>query len=133
MFQYWRGYKFLEIFSYPCHHSAIKIELKCRNPWTGKSTHVYIRHFFVKESFDKKYISVEYCPTDNMLAYYFTRNIQGQLFNKLRNIIMGYKKKVIYLSIIILSRSMLKITFKVWVKTIITDIIFWRTMYKEWK
>ena len=31
-----------------------------------------------------------YCPTEMMLADYFTKPLQGSLFNKFRSVIMGY-------------------------------------------
>ena len=38
---------------------------------------------------DKKELSIVYCPTHNMLAYYSTKPLQGELFHKFRNIILG--------------------------------------------
>ena len=47
--------------------------------------------FFVKDRIDKKEMRVEYCPTENMLADYFTKPLQGSRFKEYRNYIMGYK------------------------------------------
>ena len=39
-----------------------------RNLCKGKSRHVHIQYFFVKNTFDKGEIRVEYCPLELMLA-----------------------------------------------------------------
>ena len=61
-----------------------------RRSCTGNSRHIHIRHFFVKDLIDKKKIRVLYCPTTKMLADFFTKPLQGELFRFFRNIIMGY-------------------------------------------
>ena len=39
---------------------------------------------------DRKQIRVVYCPTGKMLADFFTKPLQGELYRYFRNIIMGY-------------------------------------------
>ena len=34
---------------------------------------------------------MEYCPTGDMIADYFTKPLQGTLFRKFREVIMGWK------------------------------------------
>ena len=63
-----------------------------KNGWnlcTGNSRHIHIRYFFVNDRIDKGEMRVEYCPTHLMLADFFTKPLMGQLFRKLRSIIMG--------------------------------------------
>jgi hypothetical protein len=36
-------------------------------------------------------IKVEYCPTEKMIADFFTKPLQGNLFRKFRDVVMGYK------------------------------------------
>ena len=62
-----------------------------RNSCTGNSRHINIRYFFVKDRIDKKEIRVEYCPSLIMLADFFTKQLQGRLFIKFREVIMGYR------------------------------------------
>jgi hypothetical protein len=45
--------------------------------------------FFVKDRIDKGEIKIEHCPTDDMIADFFTKPLQGQKFIKFRNKIMG--------------------------------------------
>ena len=47
--------------------------------------------FFVKDRIDKGEIRIEYCPSLDMLADYFSKPLQGYLFKKFRGVIMGYK------------------------------------------
>ena len=62
-----------------------------RNSCTGTSRHICIVHyFFVKYRVGKKEIRIKHQPTDQILADYFTKPLQGSLFNKLRSTIMGY-------------------------------------------
>ena len=44
----------------------------------------------MKDRIDKGEMRVEYCPTHLMFAYLFTKPLMGELFRKLRDVIMGY-------------------------------------------
>ena len=48
-----------------------------------------MRYFFITNRVTKKDISVEWCPTGDMKGDYFTNPVQGALFRKLRDLIMG--------------------------------------------
>ena len=69
----------------------MRMEKNGRNSCTGNSRHISIRFFFVKDRVDKKEFTIEYCPTKSMLADYFTKPLQGQLFRDMRSIIMGWE------------------------------------------
>ena len=56
---------------------------------SDKSRHIHIRYFFVKDISEQEQIKIKHCPTKRMIADYFTKPLQGSLFKKLRNIIMG--------------------------------------------
>ena len=57
---------------------------------TGNSRHTNIRHLFVKDRVEKREIDFKYCPTHLMIAEYFTKPLQGKMFKKFRDLIMGY-------------------------------------------
>ena len=61
-----------------------------RNSCTGNSRHIDIRYFFSKDRVDKKEISIEYRPTTKMIADFFTKYLQGNLFQFFWDILMGY-------------------------------------------
>ena len=71
--------------------SAIKMEKNGRNSCTGNSRHINIRYFIVKDRVDKGELSIDYCPTEAMLADLFTKPLQGQRFHMFRDVIMGSK------------------------------------------
>ena len=71
--------------------SAMKMEKNSRNLCTRNLRHISIRYFFVKDGLDKKEFRLDYCPTGNMIADYFTKPLQGALFNKFRAVIMGWQ------------------------------------------
>ena len=57
---------------------------------SGKMTkHINIRHFFCTDRIKNGEVSVQYCPTLDMIADYFTKALQGSLFRKLRDLILG--------------------------------------------
>ena len=70
--------------------SAILMECNGRNACTGNSRHIHIRYFFVTDRIAKGEFSVKHCPTLLMIADFFTKPLQGALFRKFRDIIMGY-------------------------------------------
>ena len=57
----------------------------------GKGTwHIDIQYFFISDQINKKHIKVEYCPpTLEMIADFFTKPLQGALFHKFRNAVLG--------------------------------------------
>ena len=61
-----------------------------KNACTGNSRNVHVHYFFVKDPVGKGEIRVEYCPSELMLADFFTKPLQGQLFKKCRDVLMGY-------------------------------------------
>ena len=60
------------------------------NSCTGNSRHINIKYFSVKDRIDKGELKVEFCPSTIMLADFFTKHLQGHLFKKFRDVIMGY-------------------------------------------
>ncbi len=59
---------------------------------SGKRTrHINIRYFFVTDRIAKGELSVEWCPTAEMIADFMTKPLQGAVFLKFRDIIMGIK------------------------------------------
>ena len=84
-----QGYDLSKNIIYQDNQSAICMEKNGRNSCTGNSRHINVRYFFIKDRIQKKEVTVKYCPTYIMPAYYFTKALQGKLFTQLRDTIMG--------------------------------------------
>jgi len=69
--------------------STMKLETNGRRSCGQQSRHIDIRFFFIKDRIDSGYMNVVYCPTEVMLADFFTKPLQGALFRKFRDVVMG--------------------------------------------
>ena len=53
---------------------------------SGKRTrHINMRAFWIVDQVKKGIVNVEHEPTDDMVADYFTKPLQGSIFRKFRN------------------------------------------------
>lgn len=59
----------------------------------GKTKHMEVRYFFLKEKIDDKSIVLEYLPTEAMLADFYTKPLAFEIFVRLRDVIMGNEMK----------------------------------------
>ena len=57
------------------------------------SKHINVRYFFVVDKIKNKEVKIVYCPTEEMVADYNTKPLQGSLFYYFRNKIMGIKNE----------------------------------------
>ena len=71
--------------------SAIKIEKNRKRSSGQKTKHMDNRYFLIKDCLNTERITVEYCPTGKMIADFFTKPLQGNLFRKFRDLVLGYK------------------------------------------
>jgi hypothetical protein len=69
--------------------SAMLLEKNGRASSTKRTKHMNIRYFYVHDRVCAKEVSIEHCPTEDMIADYFTKPLQGQLFRKMRDVIMN--------------------------------------------
>ena len=67
----------------------MKLEQNGRKSCGQKSRHIDIRYFFMKDRVETEGIKIVYCPTEQMLADFFTKPLQGALFNKFKRVLMG--------------------------------------------
>jgi hypothetical protein len=69
--------------------SAIQLERNGKESSSKRTRHLNIRFFFIKDCIDKQYLTVEYCPTDDMVGDYPSKPLQGSKFKKHKALIMG--------------------------------------------
>jgi hypothetical protein len=90
MFLEAQGYEISESKFFQDNQSAMKLEKNGRASCGQKSRHIDIRYFFMKDRIKTENIDIVYCPTEQMLADFFTKPLQGKLFEKFRRVLMGY-------------------------------------------
>ena len=71
--------------------STIKLLPNGRKSCGKRSRHVEICHYLVKDFIDKGTLTLKYCPTELMLADFFTKPLQGSLFKLFRDVILGLR------------------------------------------
>ncbi len=69
--------------------SSKLLETNGRASSSKRTRHMNIRYFFVADVLQRKHITIEYCPTDEMIADFFTKPLGGAKFRRFRNIIMN--------------------------------------------
>ena len=84
-----QGVEVKETILYQDNMSSMLLERNGRQSSTKRMKHMDIRYFYVGEHIQNKTLSLKHCPTKEMLADYFTKPLQGSLFVRLRNHIMG--------------------------------------------
>ena len=60
--------------------SASKKEINGRNSYTGNLHHIDGLYFFVKDRVVSGDIKIVYCPIEMMLVDFFTKPLQGNIF-----------------------------------------------------
>ena len=84
-----QGYKLNLSIVYQDNEAAIKMERNGKKSSSRRTRHFDIRFFNVKDKLQEHDIKVVYCPTENMVADFFTKPLQAAQFRRLRRIIMG--------------------------------------------
>jgi hypothetical protein len=69
--------------------ASIRMEENGKASSGRRTRHINIRYFFIADRVAKKEVSIIYCPTKLMVADYFTKPLQGALFYKIRDQILG--------------------------------------------
>ena len=69
--------------------STILLEKNGKVSSSKRTKHINNRYFFITDRQSKGELKVMYCPTDDMIADYHTKPLQGAKFYKFRKMIMG--------------------------------------------
>ena len=84
-----QGYKVQKRTLYQDNQSTIKMLKNGKRSCGKQSRHILIRYFWICDRLMKEQVKVEYCPTQMMLADFFTKPLQGSLFKVMRDVIQG--------------------------------------------
>ena len=88
-----QGYPVQDNVLYQDNRSAMLLAKNGRASSTKRTKHINIRCFFVTDKIvAKKEVTVEWCPTGDMVGDYMMKPLQGAMFRKFRDLIMGIKK-----------------------------------------
>jgi hypothetical protein len=74
---------------YQDNQSAILLEKNGKKSSSKRTRALNIRYFFIADQVEKGHMLVEYCPTGEMVADFMSKPLQGKLFVKFRDFIMG--------------------------------------------
>ena len=58
---------------------------------SDRTRHVDVKYFFVKQYIESGKIVLKHCPTADMVADILTKPLQGYQFERLRDLLLGYK------------------------------------------
>lgn len=84
-----QGYELTDVELYQDNQSAMMLETQGKASSSRRTRHLDIRFFFVKDKVEKKEVTIKYEPTEAMIADCITKPLQGKMFQKFRDAIMG--------------------------------------------
>jgi hypothetical protein len=84
-----QGYPVKENILFQDNQSTMLLEEKGRQSAGKRSRHLNIRLFFVKDQKEKRNLTIQYCPTDQMIGDYMTKPLHSKKFKKFRQSIMN--------------------------------------------
>ena len=85
-----QGYEVKDNIFYQDNESAIRLEKNGKRSSSEKTRHIKIRYYFVHDIIKREKLDLRYCPTTKMIADFYTKPLQGSLFVKLRDAVMGH-------------------------------------------
>ncbi len=72
-----QGYNILESVIYQDNQSAILLEKNGRSSSSKRTRHINVCYFFVTDRVAANEVKIKYCPTEDMIADFFTKPLQG--------------------------------------------------------
>ena len=57
------------------------------NKGHGKTKHIQVKYHYIRDMINCNKVTVEYCPTEDMLADIFTKGLTAERFSRLRNLL----------------------------------------------
>jgi hypothetical protein len=84
-----QGFEISDNVIYQDNQSAMLLEKNGKASSGRRTRHIDIRYFFITDRVKNGEMRIEYCPTGDMVADFFTKPLQGSLFRKLRGLILN--------------------------------------------
>jgi hypothetical protein len=84
-----QGYQVQDNVLFQDNKSAILLEKNGKALSSKHTKHISIRYFFITNRVNKGNVSLVWCPTGDMIGDFMTKPLQGTLFQKCRDQIMG--------------------------------------------
>jgi hypothetical protein len=88
-----QGYSVRDNVVFQDNQSSILLERNGKASSSKRTKHINVRYFFITDRISKGEIRVEWCPTKDMVADFMTKPLQGSIFTKFRDLIMGSLSK----------------------------------------
>ena len=89
--------------------SAILLSKNGKSSSMKRTKHIDIRYFFITDKLNKGEVSMEWCPTGDMIADFFTKPVQGSQFQRLHDAIMGMPRALIKDEVLIKDKKDMKV------------------------
>jgi len=86
-----QGYRIKKKLFHQDNQSTIRILKNGKKSGGKQSRHVNIRYFWTADRIREHSLEVEYCPTLMMVGDFFTKPLQGSLFRRMRDVVMGLR------------------------------------------
>lgn len=86
-----QGYNIKENIIYRDNQNSMKLEQNGKASSGKRTRHFNIKYFMITVIIHRKAPSIQYCPTDAMIAGYMTKPKTGKSFHSFRNAIMNFK------------------------------------------
>ena len=87
-----QGYEINRNVLYQDNKSTILLEENGKKSSGRRTRHLNIRYFFLTDQIEKGNVSIEYCPTDDMIGDYMSKPLQGEKFRKFRKDILNLRE-----------------------------------------
>lgn len=84
-----QGYHVEDNILFQDNKSAMLLEKNGKASSSKRTKHINIRYFFITDRVNKGEVSLLWCPTGDMIGDFMTKPLQGALFRKFRDQIMG--------------------------------------------
>ena len=84
-----QGYNVFDNIIFQDNRSSILLERNGKLSSGKRTKHINVRYFFITDRISKGEVRVEWCSTKKMVADFMTKPLQGSIFKKFRDLIMG--------------------------------------------